>query len=106
MADARSVIEILRACRASGSTTTRYSRRKPPTLATSATPSTEESQYRSDQSWKVRSAARSLSPLSSTSAYSYTHPTPVASGPIEGLAPDGKLPWSFESCSRTRVRAQ
>ena len=46
------------ACRRRGSMTTLYCLTKPPTLATSATPSALASPKRMDQSWMVRSSAR------------------------------------------------
>src|SRR2546426_8034071 len=45
-------------------------------------------------------------PVLSTSAYSNTQPTPVASGPRMGVTPCGSLLEMLESFSSTRLRAQ
>ena len=45
-------------------------------------------------------------PLRSTSAYSYTQPTPVASGPSAVLAARGRRGMTCERYSSTRERAQ
>jgi hypothetical protein len=56
------------------------------------------------QSWIVRSSARVLSLASS--AYWYTQPTPVASGPSDGVTPFGMRLEAKFRYSRTRERAQ
>jgi hypothetical protein len=56
------------------------------------------------QSWSVRNSERSK--LSDSSMYSYTQPTPVASGPRVGSTPVGncwRIPFRYSS---TRERAQ
>jgi hypothetical protein len=89
-----------------GSTSTWYCFWKPPKPATSATPGTLCSQVRSFQSWKARSSARSCVPLLSASAYWYTQPTPVASGPSSVCTPSGSCGTILERYSLTRLRAQ
>ncbi len=51
-------------------------------------------------------APRGVLPLWSTSAYSNTQPTPVASGPRRGLTPSGSAPPIPCMYSSTRLRAQ
>src|SRR5213082_514414 len=52
------------------------------------------------------SCCRVVWPVLSMSAYSYTQPTPVASGPRIGVTPFGSRLEMVESFSRTRLRAQ
>ena len=47
-----------------------------------------------------------MRPLRSTSAYSYTQPTPVASGPSAGFACAGSRACTWFRYSSTRERAQ
>ena len=89
-----------------GSTTIWYSLTTPPTDATSETLGMVFSSYFKNQSCNERSSARSCLPLRSTSAYSKTQPTPVASGPISALTPAGSLPCTWLRYSSTRERAQ
>ena len=62
----------------------------PPTDATSDTPGTVCSSNFKNQSCKLRSWLRSCLPVVSVSAYKYTQPTPVASGPSSAIAVLGK----------------
>src|SRR4029078_2509041 len=74
-----------------------------PMLATSATPGTEFSWYRMNQSWSDRSVPGSYGP---STVYQNTWPTPVASGPSVGTTPEGRNVDARFKRSRTRVRAK
>src|ERR1017187_7010662 len=87
-----------------GSTVTWYCLTKPPTEATSATPGTAVSWYFRYQSWRERSSARSR--LVELMEYMKAQPTPVASGPSDGVTPWGKRPLKPLRYSSTRLRAQ
>src|SRR5438309_1062670 len=77
---------MLNARSRTGSRTIWYCLTMPPTLATSDTFVTAFSSYLRNQSCSARSCDKSMRPLRSTSAYSYTQPTPLASGPSEVFA--------------------
>ncbi len=78
----------------------------PPMLATSETFVTAFSSYLRNQSCSARSCDKSMRPERSTSAYSYTQPTPVASGPSEVFACGGSRDCTWFRYSSTRERAQ
>lgn len=77
-----------------------------PTLATSETLGTAFNSYLRNQSCKARSCDRSILALLSTRAYSYTQPTPVASGPRDVFACGGSRDCTWFRYSSTRERAQ
>ena len=81
-----------------------YCLTKPPIDATSETPGTFVIWYRTYQSCIPLSSAR-LYPFPSM-LYSKTQPTPVASGPRDGVTPFGSLPAAKFRYSKTRERAQ
>src|SRR5947207_11533525 len=58
------------------------------------------------QSWIDWSCCSVACPVLSTSAYSNTQPTPVASGPRIGVTPRGSLFEMLDNFSSTRLRAQ
>ena len=99
-------IDRLYARRRLGSISTWYCFTNPPMLATSDTPGTEVSSYRRYQSWMERICWRSCFPLVSLRTYSYTQPTPVASGPRPGVTPWGSRPETTLRYSSTLDLAQ
>src|SRR2546428_324420 len=72
----------------------------------SARPGTAWSAYRTFQSWSDCNCCNVAWPVMSTSAYSNTQPTPVASGPRIGVTPWGSLLEMLDNFSSTRLRAQ
>ncbi len=81
-------MEMSYARRLFGSTVIWYCFTKPPMLATSETPGTDVSSYFRYQSCSERRSARLR--VFDLRAYMNAQPTPVASGPSEGVTPRGR----------------